>query len=252
MQNDIRKKVNGFGKIGKIVVTVLLVIVLIGGITASVAAVYLSQLPDDAISVSVSGKANIQVDESLMGILAGRIVDGLSYESDQMPDLSDEADMESILPEDTQVRIDLSINNADYATAVIHSEGNMKSIEAQTDDFVYEIDNIIKVIIGGIVYVAAIAVSLFMLGRLFKEFESCETPFTDIAVKRLYAFGFSLIPVILIGTVAEAMAQALLTPSEGINFYLDVGAIVAFVVTICLCTLFKYGAQLQQESDETL
>ena len=249
MQNDIRKKVNGFGKIGKIVVTVLLVIVLIGGITASVAAVYLSQLPDDAISVSVSGKANIQVDESLMGILAGSIVDGLSYESDQMPDLSDEADMESILP---QVRIDLSINNADYATAVIHSEGNMKSIEAQTDDFVYEIDNIIKVIIGGIVYVAAIAVSLFMLRRLFKEFESCETPFTDVAVKRLYAFGFSLIPVILIGTVAEAMAQALLTPSEGINFYLDVGAIVAFVVTICLCTLFKYGAQLQQESDETL
>ena len=239
MQNDIRKKVNGFGKIGKIVVTVLLVIVLIGGITASVAAVYLSQLPDDAISVSVSGKANIQVDESLMGILAGRIVDGLSYESDQMPDLSDEADMESILPEDTQVRIDLS-------------EGNMKIIEAQTDDFVYEIDNIIKVIIGGIVYVAAIAVSLFMLRRLFKEFESCETPFTDVAVKRLYAFGFSLIPVILIGTVAEAMAQALLTPSEGINFYLDVGAIVAFVVTICLCTLFKYGAQLQQESDETL
>ena len=58
--------------------------------------------------------------------------------------------------------------------------------------------------------------------------------------------------MILIGTVAEAMAQALLTPSEGINFYLDVGAIVAFVVTICLCTLFKYGAQLQQESDETL
>ena len=141
MQNDIRKKVNGFGKIGKIVVTVLLVIVLIGGITASVAAVYLSQLPDDAISVSVSGKANIQVDESLMGILAGRIVDGLSYESDQMPDLSDEADMESILPEDTQVRIDLSINNADYTTAVIHSEGNMKSIEAQTDDFVYEISS---------------------------------------------------------------------------------------------------------------
>ena len=80
MQNEIRKKVNGFGKIGKIVVTVLLVIVLIGGIAASVAAVYMSQLPVDAISVSVSGKANIQVDESLMGTLVGSIADGLSYE----------------------------------------------------------------------------------------------------------------------------------------------------------------------------
>lgn len=252
MQNEIKKKVNVFGKIGKIIATVLLVIVLIVGVAAAAGGVYLSTLPDDAISIAVSGKAKIHLDESLFGTLVGSIIDELSFESSQMPDLSDEAGIGGIIPEDTEIKIGLSLNGADYTSAVIRSEGTTKNIEAQTDDFVYEIANIIKVIICGIVYVAVIAIALFMLRRLFKEFEICETPFTDSVVKKLYHFGFSLIPVILVATVAESMARTILTPSEGIDFYLDGGTIVAFVVTICLCTLFKYGVKLQQESDETL
>ena len=252
MQNEIKKKVNVFGKIGKIIATVLLVIVLIVGVAAAAGGVYLSTLPDDAISIAVSGKAKIHLDESLFGTLVGSIIDELSFESSQMPDLSDEAGIGGIIPEDTEIKIGLSINGADYTSAVVRYEGAIKNIEAQTDDFVYEIANIIKVIICGVVYVAAVALALFMLRRLFKEFESCETPFTDSVVKKLYHFGFSLIPVILVATVAESMARTLLMPSEGINLYLDGGTILAFVITICLCTLFKYGVKLQQESDETL
>ena len=58
--------------------------------------------------------------------------------------------------------------------------------------------------------------------------------------------------MIVVATVAESMARTFLMPSEGINLYLDGGTILAFVITICLCTLFKYGVKLQQESDETL
>lgn len=56
MQNEIKKKVNVFGKIGKIIATVLLVIVLIVGVAAAAGGVYLSTLPDDAISIAVSGR----------------------------------------------------------------------------------------------------------------------------------------------------------------------------------------------------
>ena len=86
MQNEIKKKVNVFGKIGKIIATVLLVIVLIVGVAAAAGGVYLSTLPDDAISIAVSGKAKIHLDESLFGTLVGSIIDELSFESSQMPD----------------------------------------------------------------------------------------------------------------------------------------------------------------------
>ena len=252
MQNEIKKKVNLFGKTGKIIVTVLLVIVLVGGAAAGVCAVFLANLPDDAVSVSVSGKAKIHMEESLMGILVRSMVDSFAYEDISQPGLSDMGDIADVLPEDTEIKINLSIQGADYTSATIHSDGETKYIEAGTDEFTYEIDNIVKVIIGGIVYIAAAAFSLFVLRRLFKEFEKCDTPFTDAVVRKLYAFAFSLIPVIIIASVAESMAEALLTPSGGISFHLNCGLVIAFVVTICLCTTFKYGTGLQQESDETL
>ena len=98
MQNEIKKKVNLFGKTGKIIVTVLLVIVLVGGAAAGVCAVFLANLPDDAVSVSVSGKAKIHMEESLMGILVRSMVDSFAYEDISQPGLSDMGDIADVLP----------------------------------------------------------------------------------------------------------------------------------------------------------
>ena len=65
-------------------------------------------------------------------------------------------------------------------------------------------------------------------------------------------FGFSLIPIAVFSSIAETLSQGFLSAGENEGVYIQWGVILAFAVTMCLVTVFKYGVQLQQESDETL
>ena len=48
------------------------------------------------------------------------------------------------------------------------------------------------------------------------------------------------------------MLGSFLTAGKSTNVSIQWGVLIAFVVTMALVAVFKYGVQLQKESDETL
>lgn len=71
-------------------------------------------------------------------------------------------------------------------------------------------------------------------------------------VKKMRAFGFSLLPVALFATIGETLSTAFLSAGRDTGISIQWGVLIAFAVTMCLVTVFKYGVQLPKESDETL
>ena len=101
-------------------------------------------------------------------------------------------------------------------------------------------------------FAASAASALFMLKRLFAVLAKCESPFCEELVNKMKAFGFSLLPVALFATIGETLSTAFLSAGRDTGISIQWGVLIAFAVTMCLVTVFKYGVQLQKESDETL
>ncbi len=57
------KKVNHFGKAGKIVMTILLIAAILVTLVSGVATIYTATLPKDAVKVTVTNHAEFKIDE---------------------------------------------------------------------------------------------------------------------------------------------------------------------------------------------
>ena len=90
-----------------------------------------------------------------------------------------------------------------------------------------------------------------MLKALMKSLKNCETPFSEDIIKNMTRFANSLFFVVLFnmttnGYWASIKAGTLFRPTVNLESILFVSVIYILIV------VFKYGAKLQQESDETL
>ena len=95
------------------------------------------------------------------------------------------------------------------------------------------------------------AAALWLLRRMFKVISGCETVFCEELVKKMKAFGWSLLPLAVLASVAETVARRFM--AAGVTaVYIQWGLLIAFAVTMCLAVVFRYGVKLQRESDETL
>ena len=63
---------------------------------------------------------------------------------------------------------------------------------------------------------------------------------------------YSLIPWAFFTTVSDGMVTGMMTGKTQFNVGVDLGMVLVIVIIFALTYIFKYGAVLQQESDETL
>lgn len=220
-----------FGKVGKIAMTVLMVIAILAAAVSCVATIFASTLPKDALIVRVTNHAEFRINEKNFDSLWDILADGFSYAGDVSPE---------------------AIFNQSFSSAKIHSEENTKVIEATSSPAEYRSANLVSVLIFATLFAASAAAALFMLKRLFAVLAKCESPSCEELVTKMRAFGFSLLPVALFATIGETLSTAFLSAGRDTGISIQWGVLIAFAVTMCLVTVFKYGIQLQKESDETL
>ena len=101
-------------------------------------------------------------------------------------------------------------------------------------------------------FAASVAAALLMLQKLFKVLSVCASPFCTDFVSKLRVFGYSWLPVAVFAGIGETLAVRFLSAGRNTGVSIQWGVLVAFVVTMCLVAVFRYGVQLQKESDETL
>ena len=91
-----------------------------------------------------------------------------------------------------------------------------------------------------------------MVKGLMNLLRKCETPFSDEIIKKLTAFAYSLIPVVAFKGVLDGAKPFLSGSTEFAGTNIDLSTLLLAAVIIILIMVFKHGALLQRESDETL
>ena len=253
MNSETISKFHRFGKVGKIVITVLMVIAIFGTLASCVATIFVTTLPKDALKVRVTNHAEFRINNEKFDSIWKMLGKNFTYAGDKSPEdiLSDE-NSKITPPENQEFEAELKFFDQSYSSAKIHSEGNTKVMEAKSSTFEYRSSDLVVVLIFLTLFVASVAAALFMLKRLFVVLTSCESPFCEELVKKMKAFAVSLLPVALFASIGQTLSTAFLSGGRDTGISIQWGVLIAFAVIMCLVTVFKYGVQLQKESDETL
>ena len=246
MNSNTITKFHLFGKVGKIVMTVLSVIAALITVSCCIATAFTATLPEDALTVRVVEHAEFRFNKASFDTLWSILGGSFTYSG------KEDSEKKAIPPENQEFQAELKIFNQSYASAEMHSDESAKVMEADTSPEEYNIKDLVTVFIFLTVFSASATAALWMLRRLFAVLTKCESPFCCEVVNRMRSFGFSLLPVAVFASIGETMLESFLTAGKSTNVSIQWGVLIAFVVTMALVAVFKYGVQLQKESDETL
>ena len=110
---------------------------------------------------------------------------------------------------------------------------------------------------GAMLLVATVAMGLLLVIFCFgeamcKAFATCETPFEENVIKKMNHLAVALIPWGIISPMLISAMEGFMQGGLHLDFTIDMGLVVIVLIVFLLVHVFKYGAILQQESDETL
>ena len=239
MENSIQTKVNKIGKAGKIVSIILIVLLSIGAFSLLLAGGVCAVLPEDTVEVSFRPNADVLVGRSILGQEWSRIDEIVAEAQEALTGKYGEVIQFEKTDRGLLIRLDR-----------LMEEGE-----------VFRLRNALGAIWAGLVGIASAIVALVMFLKLCKAFEACRSPFDEAVIRRMNIFAWTLIVCAVVGSFAGSAAQSAVMAFQ--NAGIHVGAknfgvslalypIFAALIVFFLCMIFRYGAQLQREADETL
>lgn len=236
MKKSSIKKINTAGLIGYIISIILIICAIAGMVGIGICTVGAIAVSNNDINVKISTKINVKSTGNFLDKLNSFIsIDGVK-------DLN-------TLTEDAKDGIKL--NDKDISNLSIEEENGGLNINADTKEITISMKKIIIALIASFIFLGAVTVSLYMVKRLMKSLRNCETPFSEEVIKNMSQFAISLICVVVLHIVLSGFWSSI---TSGLNYKLSINleSILLVAVIYILITVFKYGAKLQQESDETL
>lgn len=219
MKNENVAKINKLGKISRIFINVLRVFVIIGLVIVPIAGAIVMTIPNDSIKATGSGTAQIVVEDSE---LMGKLVD-IRFE---------ETDLDAKF---WGMNIKWLVNEERDAddNRVVSFEGEVKELSVKHIKLMA-----IFTAIAAEVFLVCLLVALSFGKKLAIALENCNSPFEEEVLRRMKGFGIAL-----------AVWAGIVFIIGGVS---GIGAVFVVLIVLLFISIFKYGAQLQQESDETL
>jgi len=231
MKQEVVAKINKFGKIGEVIAQISRIFVILGAVILLVTGIFMLAVPKDLFTIDYYVGMDLMVDLDAVGE---------TITEDDMAEL--EADAYTVTTSDTEMVI-VDVEADEEANTL-----NVKFASEPTNMF--NTSKIVIFILLQLLLMVVIFITITFIVKLCKEFKTCETPFSEGVIKRIKQVGFSLIPWCIVYPTAEAAADFMVT--NNLNISIDIGMIIMVLVVLALAHIFKYGAMLQQESDETL
>lgn len=235
MKQEVVAKINKFGKVGEVIANICRIVVIMGVVVLLVAGIML-------LAVMPKNMMNINV-KTVMGLTFDAAAIGETFATE------DVTEMEASLREEFNGNV--TANGEELMLTDVVVNGDVMEITAETDKIeLFGKGKVVIFLIMQLLQMAVAIVTITFIIKLCKEFKTCETPFSNDVIKRMKQVGYSLIPWCFTYPTAEAAANFMV--SNNLNLSIDLGMIIMVLVVIALTHIFKYGAMLQQESDETL
>lgn len=243
MVSAIKKKVNRIGLAGQIVSVILIVLMAVALAALIVATVLFLLMPKDAILIGFRSDFDVKVTDKLIGPF--------------MDDITEEGLGE--------ISADISVNGREYGDVSIEKQADGILVSGSSDRITLDLTRVSSALIAALIYCVTLLVVFIFLKRLSDGFHRCDTPFSDDVVSRMTTFAWVLLIGSVISSVAQGVANTLVARSTelefsvnpagmntGFHFSFNLTPILIALVVLFLVMIFRYGAQLQKEADETL
>lgn len=234
MKEETILKMNKVGKVGSIIMLItriLLIIALAGAVAGTIAVVV---LPDELVTLDVSGIADVGIDLSKINVT-----------------LSD-SEQENIKNEISQGNIDIDLMTMDYNAETVSVDEDGFTLHAVAGTRTLDLGDLLGVLIIAVITLAFGIITVWCFGNLCKEFSVCTSPFDEKITSKMQKTAISLIPWALCSGITKSLTDSILKSKVSLVLGIDLGVVLVIVIIFVLVQIFKYGAVLQKESDETL
>ena len=148
MNSNTIAKFHLFGKVGKIVMTVLSVIAALITVSCCIATAFTATLPEDALTVRVVEHAEFRFNKASFDTLWSILGGSFTYSGKEFPEyMLEGSEKKSNPPENQEFQAELKIFNQSYTSAEIHSDESAKVMEADTSPEEYNVKDLVTVFI---------------------------------------------------------------------------------------------------------
>jgi hypothetical protein len=242
MKEQAIQKINKIGEISGKITGFCKAMVGIGIGTLLVGAILCFFIPDKGLILGTETQKSIEIDmEKLHPDVTEEEID---YVVEELNDGSD-VEIESGV-------IDVEISGEEHVPDTIErTEHGFKIVSVEQ-----RYDMSIRDLSWGLLALAFILgltqVTLYFVGFLCKAFRDCESPFEENVIKKMQNLAYALIPWAFVTSFKDGVVEWFFKGNRNISWSLDLGVVLIVLVVFLLVYIFKYGAILQQESDETL
>ena len=236
MENSGIKKINTAGKIGYIISIFLIIGTILGMVAIGICTAGAIVISDNDINIKVATNINVNSTgnflEKINSFIFVKGVEDLST----LTEKGEEG---------------LKLDDSDISElSVVEKDGGLL-INAKTNEITISMKRVIIALIAGFLFLGAVTVSLYKVKALMKSLRECQTPFSDEVIKNMTKFANSLVVVVVLEILLSGFWSSIKTGMKyEISF--NLGSVLLVAVIYILIIVFKYGAQLQRESDETL
>lgn len=237
MKETAIKKINKVGHISLIITKIARILLIIGLVGAIIGEVALWFLPNDLFKVQVGGETTVVVSKQAILKFTPSETD-----ADVIKEIDDYIKSGTLKVDgDEYAFADFSVDN----DSIIMNGG----VQAPA---IITISNI-RGAVGVAIAVITCSLILFkFLSALCKALSVCETPFDEVVSDKLTRFAYALLVYVVVKGVLTGIISSLFAGAVSIDFNIDLSAILLGLGIYGLTVIFKYGAILQRESDETL
>lgn len=224
MENKIKRKINTFGKVTKILTMIVIVFLLVAEGFLLVGGVIAAVVPKDSITVDNGSDTRIDVDTNYFGLNGRQFFIKIG-------------------------NTELYVGQLEKGEFDVKSENGNLTLTDNAQDKHYDLNAALMWIICEMTSFAAIIIALYFFRSLMKQFMVCDTPFSNGVVNKMRAFAIALIPC-MVAYHAAGIAKNNIFGNDGPPSLIL--SVVFVLVIFVLTMIFKYGAELQKEHDETV
>lgn len=249
MKEQAIQKINKVGKISYII-TVICKILVIASLVCSVAsAVICFSQPTETMRVTQRSAMIVEMSKDALG---QDITDAELAEMQAVLESGEQMQIQQVRNGMMGSGLNIVSTGETYIPIAMDVTGDGVTIDMITDGATCTMHELAVLSLLMAVVLAMSIVTLTFIESLCKAFRNCATPFEENVIKKMQRLAICLIPWTLVSSIGDTITNSMMFGGMSWSFSLDLGVVLLVVIVLILVYIFKYGAVLQQESDETL
>lgn len=228
------RRIHLFGKIGQILSVIAMAVQVFVILLSLLMLIFVFTMPKDFLKIHFNDQMEASLDFSS------------ASEDRGLPDALREF-AEDLSSGTARLKINnYVIEQGSFESGILTLEGGSE----QTVVFVK--GRLILLIVMLIVNILAFLLTTYFIFRFTGKLKSLESPFDPMLIRDLRLITISLVPWYFLELLSQGVYEYFMSGSFNIMFNIDIKLLVVILFLLLISLIFRYGALLQEESDDTV